>query len=928
MYISVPFTTSHKTQRLTNAWDALKASVFFALILFSNLYGLKSFTDGFLLRREVLNSTSSCSNPPLNISQWKETSECWAPKLFSKAVIIIIDALRYDFLIPSNDSAYYLNALNTPYETSISHPEQSVLLQFLADAPTTTSQRLKGLTTGSLPTFIDIGSNFAGTNVDEDNLLYQWKSLGKEIVLLGDDTWNALFHDYLNHTYSRPAFSFNVPDLHGVDRKVNRYIFDYIEKAPWDILIAHYLGVDHVGHRLGPNHPTMTEKLKEMNECIKKTMDLIDDDTLLLVMGDHGMDGKGNHGGDSFDEINSVLWMYSKRPAFKPFKQFGERRSVNQVDLVPTLSLMLGNAIPFGSLGTIIPEAFYFHGAKYLHDSMEINMAQINRFLQAYEDKQETSYDAFVNSTVQTDDNYLELFLNSFTDSQRIFDYFKSIWAEFSLAPMVIGFVSLVIGGLSLALLMNDKNATQKASNVLIITLKKIVLFSLLFVVLKMSILTYLPMTLITLIPNIIIIIELCRKVSFEFMFTIPSIYSVIALGLAVLHVCSFGSNSFTIWEDRLTHYFCVTLGGLMLCKSFTHTDATLALSSSVWSIFFIILQLLTSYITNCREEQEFFCTSTYISTPENNFRSLITLTISTLTSFFLPYVLKNHVVSVLKTSFSKRKQAILHFFEFLSSFFWVVQHILANNSSLESKYGSILVYIANIFLIGIITCLSWQVFMFSVYIKRENKSKNREALIAVEEYYFIFALFSSLLLFLQRPLGKLSLVSCLLQIFILLRLENSQSSPGVTFTSVLLSILGLSHFFTTGNQAVISSLDWNFAFIHSSSAENQVINGVLMFLHTLGGPILTCFSLPLFAAKPYTTKQTFFKNLLLLCSSFLLYYLSIAASTVFFAGFFRRHLMVWKIFAPRFMLNGILLITQQLIILILCFWNSLFSFS
>ena len=33
--------------------------------------------------------------------------------------------------------------------------------RFLADPPTTTMQRLKGLTTGSLPTFIDVSANFA-----------------------------------------------------------------------------------------------------------------------------------------------------------------------------------------------------------------------------------------------------------------------------------------------------------------------------------------------------------------------------------------------------------------------------------------------------------------------------------------------------------------------------------------------------------------------------------------------------------------------------------------------------------------------------------------------------------------------------------------------------------------------------------------------
>lgn len=46
-------------------------------------------------------------------------------------------------------------------------------MKFIADAPTTTLQRLKGITTGSLPTFIDIGSNFATPEINEDNIIDQ-----------------------------------------------------------------------------------------------------------------------------------------------------------------------------------------------------------------------------------------------------------------------------------------------------------------------------------------------------------------------------------------------------------------------------------------------------------------------------------------------------------------------------------------------------------------------------------------------------------------------------------------------------------------------------------------------------------------------------------------------------------------------------------
>lgn len=52
-------------------------------------------------------------------------------------------------------------------------PDNSRLMKFIADPPTTTLQRLKGMTTGSLPTFIDIGSNFASPEINEDNIIDQ-----------------------------------------------------------------------------------------------------------------------------------------------------------------------------------------------------------------------------------------------------------------------------------------------------------------------------------------------------------------------------------------------------------------------------------------------------------------------------------------------------------------------------------------------------------------------------------------------------------------------------------------------------------------------------------------------------------------------------------------------------------------------------------
>ena len=38
----------------------------------------------------------------------------------------------------------------------------------------------------------------------------------------------------------------------------------------WDVFIGHFLGVDHAGHKFGPNHDEMGRKLGEMNSVIEK----------------------------------------------------------------------------------------------------------------------------------------------------------------------------------------------------------------------------------------------------------------------------------------------------------------------------------------------------------------------------------------------------------------------------------------------------------------------------------------------------------------------------------------------------------------------------------------------------------------------------------------------------------------------------------
>jgi GPI ethanolamine phosphate transferase 3 subunit O len=133
-------------------------------------------------------------------------------------IVVLIDALKYDFGVYDENLTEPLphqNKLPVIRELMAKHPDRTRFLKFIADPPTTTLQRLKGMTTGSLPTFIDMGSNFATPEINEDNVIDQIHSNKLTAVFLGDSTWIELFPKRFKRKYSYP--SFNIHDLDTVD---------------------------------------------------------------------------------------------------------------------------------------------------------------------------------------------------------------------------------------------------------------------------------------------------------------------------------------------------------------------------------------------------------------------------------------------------------------------------------------------------------------------------------------------------------------------------------------------------------------------------------------------------------------------------------------------------------------------------------------
>lgn len=163
----------------------------------------------------------------------------------------------------------------------------------------------------------------------------------------------------------------------------------------------HYLGLDHIGHKTGPQGPNMLPKQREMDGIVKVIFEAMEreehhNDTLLVLAGDHGMNAGGNHGGSGPGETEPALLFAS--PKFRTMSrrkdyecptepkdgtEFHFYTKVEQSDLVPTLAGLLGLSISRNSLGVSIGELAGMHTAEERRVHLKRNAEQIMQIIKA-----------------------------------------------------------------------------------------------------------------------------------------------------------------------------------------------------------------------------------------------------------------------------------------------------------------------------------------------------------------------------------------------------------------------------------------------------------------------------------------------------------------------------------------------------------------
>ncbi|XP_050674696.1 GPI ethanolamine phosphate transferase 3 isoform X2 [Leptidea sinapis] len=901
-------------------WNFILYLIWFSYLILS---AVLLFGHGFLLSRKTLNDISqcvsienacekldsaakyeSCQNEKLNNIVLSSGSAITCSPIRNRVVFILVDALRYDFTEFNGNlenPLYYQNRLPIIHETVTKRPNKSRVFRFMADPPTTTLQRIKALVTGSLPTFVDASSNFAAMELHEDNIIDQIYRNNLKAVLLGDDTWERLLPG--RWLRSHTMYSFHTWDLDTVDTEIDSKIYDELAKDDWDLLIAHYLGVDHAGHRYGPNHPEMARKLDETNERLKKIIEALPTDAILYVIGDHGMTETGDHGGETKAERTAAIFAYYGGEMGGAGDDILVGREIQQTDLAPTITSALGTSPPAPSLGTvlipILPKMDMQHTLLHLSN----NLKQITQYLVRYgEESQQVSLDRLAElinvtrdhiekiATVKTDEQLQKYISDVRSHTDNIRTVFREVWVEFdSLAMMrsllllllAIFFNWIISEGIPLERIPFVFSSSFVPTGLVSVAICISVCYSAFYFALldNLESAIILSTGLISGTLTCALVILHWDGITQKWYEGRTHFYERFARTALFASAAVLVSNSYIIEEGTVLSYLSLSVLGLIAWNVGT------VKALGLWASCGLALALTRSY-RGCREEQGDCWTSGQNGLTGEASRGALVLALGSVAA----------TVSIARRNVNWRGYGVV-----LAGIF-TCAHFAVGWGSLGSLNRSRL--LARVAWLFIVTS-------FGLLLKKDRSGPITPLIICS----LLFYLSNCLVLGVSfAPTAALALLSGFLSLNVVSMLKNdatsklSCSARCSSGLACLWSLLASYHYYGSGHHPTLSHIRWAAVF-HAGDPNyftfGHIISFTLMALNLFGMPMMFGASVPLLALYGRNDSATLGPRMQMaavfsVCLKFALCYAIRVFACALSATIHCRHLMIWGVFTPK----------------------------
>ncbi|XP_054012026.1 GPI ethanolamine phosphate transferase 1 isoform X2 [Hylaeus anthracinus] len=143
------------------------------------------------------------------------------------------------------------------------------------------------------------------------------------------------------------------------------------------ILFLHLLGCDTTGHTAKPYSREYVDNMnyvdRKIEEVVQMTENFFGDHaTAYIFTADHGMTDWGSHGSGSTDETETPLIVWGAG-----INAFNSRRDVEQVDITPLISTLIGASIPSNSEGVLPWQYLNDTDLKYTNNALLNNLKQL-----------------------------------------------------------------------------------------------------------------------------------------------------------------------------------------------------------------------------------------------------------------------------------------------------------------------------------------------------------------------------------------------------------------------------------------------------------------------------------------------------------------------------------------------------------------------
>ncbi|KAB2096272.1 hypothetical protein ES319_A01G097800v1 [Gossypium barbadense] len=927
-------------------WGWWRFGKWTVLIMFLHIISILIFTKGFLLTRTELPHSSHCSDlsqSPCHSSP--SSSSCWTKPAVDRLIIIVLDALRFDFVAPSSffeEKQPWMDKLEVLQRMASENPSSAKIFKAIADPPTTSLQRLKGLTTGALPTFIDVGNSFGAPAIVEDNFINQLIQNGKRVVMMGDDTWTQLFPHHFNKSYPYP--SFNVKDLNTVDNGCIEHLLPSLYQQDWDVLIAHFLGVDHAGHIHGVDSTPMIEKLEQYNAVLEKVIKELQnqsgpgklhENSLLLVMGDHGQTLNGDHGGGSPEEVETSIFAMSFKDLPSLPSEFDSSScepsknicisSIPQLDFAVTVSSLLGVPFPFGSIGRVNPELYALavctwnldddktwnnQGQTKLEEWLQIyanvlciNSWQVKRYIDVYSASSVigfSSEDLFHISDLysKADENWsytknlssykhgssntsLPVLKRQIVAYSNFLSYVaelaRSKWTEFNLKMMGTGIGIMLLSLYCHTLAIKKLNKSYGVS----------------------------------------LLSSRDSGISFGLMLT---------FFMVLIRAGSLLSNSYILKEGKAANFLLATTGIMTLRYSFMKNKMLIEAAIFLLLTFIFRIAIEVGLYKQAATSQFMSSSSSWmlgISISPSLWTYMAEI-VPILALIILGYFLYKSISSC---CWGIPKYVIMGT---ILSYFLIALHWISESNILDLAH----------FLKGFgknsiprtvyaITLVQLSLLAIVPIFSKEETSNCRGSLFV--KMMSILSACSSTIIILQGKQGALVALGSLLAGYCMMRLQGIEKhtvsgTAGISILGPLpvlqWSLLAVCLLFASGHWCAFDGLRYGAAFVGFDEFI-LIPQAILLTIDTFGfSHILSVFGLPLFVAFPSPFNQTEHKSLfpIKLFWIFMVYGLITAitaTATILCVTIQRRHLMVWGLFAPKFVFDVVGLILTDLLIFV-----------